>query len=645
MVHKDRPDRLPVPAAPDTRSDEVRARPRGGSLVRQLTLLALIPTAAIALLVVGLSTYWQRQELHDLSIDAAKTSAMQIAHVAAEPILDGDRDALAQLAGVAARQRGIEGVRIAAADGTVLASSARQGQAAGSLQTMQQPVHATSGATVGTVSIEVGLDDVLPLHRTHAGKVMALLLLSLLATWLIGWRAARWIGAPIGALARAVNLLGQANKPIEVEVTADGEIGQLQRGFNTAAAALHDSQRNMHAQIEQATLALEQKNAALETAGHARALFLAAASHDLRQPLYALTLFCSAMELGEKDPTRLGRIARIQDCVGSLDHLFNELLDLSRLDAGAMQPSIEAFELDLLFDEVSRTFRMAAEERGLRLQVRKTDLWVRSDRVMLLRVLNNLVSNAVRYTQSGGVLVGARRHHDGVRIDVWDTGPGISQEHQAHVFEAFYQAQCAQAGDGARRGLGLGLATVQRLCELLALPVSLRSLPDHGSVFSVLVPPAPAARRLTLEAALDRPLDVSGLRVLVIDDEPVILEGIRLLMGNWGCDVRTAEDAEQALQAVRAWGLPPDIVISDLQLGAGRSGLDALTALARHYNAGLTPPFARLLITGETKSERLREISAARIPVLYKPVTPDQLREAMVATLTIERTALNRAAA
>ena len=214
------------------------------------------------------------------------------------------------------------------------------------------------------------------------------------------------------------------------------------------------------------------------------------------------------------------------------------------------------------------------------------------------------------------------------------------------MFDAFYQAHCAQAHDGARRGLGLGLATVQRLCQLLEIPISLRSRPGRGCVFSVTVPAAPAANpRALLAAEMDRPLDVSGLRVLVIDDEPVILEGIRILMGNWGCDVRTAEDAEQALQAVHGWKCAPDIVISDLQLGAGRSGLEALSALARHCNASKLPPFARLLITGETKSERLREISAARIPVLYKPVTPEQLREAMVATLTLERAAWRLAAA
>src|SRR3546814_1583864 len=134
-----------------------------------------------------------------------------------------------------------------------------------------------------------------------------------------------------------------------------------------------------------------------------RSLFLAAASHDLRQPLYALTLFSSARSLGEKDPARLSRIAHIQDCVGSLDHLFNELLDLSRLDAGAMQPSLSDFPLDGLFDEISRTFRMAAEKRGLRLQLRQTDAWVRCDRVMLARILNNLVCNAIRYTHSGEI--------------------------------------------------------------------------------------------------------------------------------------------------------------------------------------------------------------------------------------------------
>jgi CheY-like chemotaxis protein/anti-sigma regulatory factor (Ser/Thr protein kinase) len=265
--------------------------------------------------------------------------------------------------------------------------------------------------------------------------------------------------------------------------------------------------------------------------------------------------------------------------------------------------------------------------------MRATDLWVRSDRTMLARILNNLVSNALRYTSKGGVLVVARRRGDGtVRVDVWDTGSGIAPEHQARVFDEFYRVECHNGGEhdsGPRRGLGLGLATVQRLAELLDTQVQLKSHPGRGSVFSLHLPQVPP-QQLSSPLIDETPFDVSGMRVLVVDDEPAILSGIRYLLRSWGCEVAVAEDRAQALQAAEEWTAPPDIVISDLRLRDGESGLDVLSALDQHYQRDGNAPFSRLLITGETRSDRLREIMAAKIPVLYKPVSPEQLKEAMM---------------
>ncbi|MGC1550915.1 MAG: hybrid sensor histidine kinase/response regulator, partial [Rhodanobacter sp.] len=365
----------------------------------------------------------------------------------------------------------------------------------------------------------------------------------------------------------------------------------------------------------------------------------------LRQPLYALTLFSSALAVDERDAVRLDRIAHIQECVEALDHLFSELLDLSRLETGAMQVEIGEFPLDHVFDEVSRNFRMIAEQHDLRLVMRATPLWVRSDRIMLARILNNLVSNALRYTRYGGVLVGARRRKNGmVQVDVWDTGSGIAVEHQTRVFDEFYRVDChgdteRNYHDDQRRGLGLGLATVQRLAELLDTRVLLKSRHGRGSVFSFYLPAVAAAASLGRPRLEETPLDVSGMRVLVIDDEPAILSGIRYLLRSWGCDVVTAEDRAQALEAVEGWADPPDLVISDLRLREGENGLEILAALDDYYLRDGTPPFPRLLITGETRRDRLHEVQAAKIPVLYKPVSPERLREAMVASRTTTQNA------
>lgn len=465
-----------------------------------------------------------------------------------------------------------------------------------------------------------------------------LLVAALLLVASAGWGIARRVLDPIAALTVAVEHLGKG-EPVQLEVTQAGVLGRLQLGVNEASRTLEAAHNRMQSELGRTTVELADKNARLEAASQSRARFLAAASHDLRQPLYALTLFSSALRAGETDPDKLARVMHIEECVASLDQLFAELLDLSRLEAGAMQATPTDVRLDDVFDEVSRNFRMLAESRGLRLIVRKTDAWVRCDRTMLARMLNNLVSNALRYSDDGGVLVGVRQLDSGqVRIDVWDTGSGIEPEHQQRVFDEFYQVKRSHDHAGERkRGLGLGLATVRRLAELVGCEVDLASRVGRGTCV-----------RLTLDAAntpapvpayeADIPIDISGLRVIVIDDDITILQGLRALLEEWGCELLAADDEASAVREARHWPAPPDLVISDLRLREGRSGLDVLRALARHYgNDPATPGFARLLVTGETRPDRLAEIAANKVPVLFKPVSPDRLREAMLAAVFAAR--------
>jgi len=342
----------------------------------------------------------------------------------------------------------------------------------------------------------------------------------------------------------------------------------------------------------------------------------------------------------EHDPQRLDRIAHIQECVQSLDHLFGELLDLSRLETGAVQVEISEFPLSQVLAEVSRNFDIVAEQRGLQLAVHPTRLWVRSDRTMLTRILNNLVSNALRFTRHGGALVGTRRAGNGrVRIEVWDTGSGIAPEHLPCVFDEFYRIDDhpdAGLDDGTHSGLGLGLPTVQRLAELLDTEVMVKSRLGRGSVFHFQLPIADTRPELPVPDG-DVPVDLAGKRVLVVDEDPAILSGIRFLLLSWGCEVEVAEDRLQALEAVENWPGPPDIVICDLHLRGGERGLDVFAALDRHYQRDGGAPFARLLVTGETRIDRLREIIAARIPLLYKPASPQQLRSAMTSAWTVNR--------
>ncbi len=615
------------------------------SLMQRLAFVALVPALITATLLVTLLTQRQLANLRQMARGNAEAVATQAASISLQPLRTMQLRELARVADSIDDLPHVTRVQIRTAAGQILADRHEPDAGRGPHETLtvvrdvvdrDQP----DKVVLGSVRVDVSLHDAIAAQHASLRYALVALLLSLLVAGVIGWQAARWISAPLRHLAGAVRQLGQGDRRVAVAVTDRTEIGELQQGFNHAAAALYDVQRGMERQIERATQELARKNAALEAASLARSRFLAAASHDLRQPLYALTLFSSALAVDEHDPQKLDRIAHIQECVQSLDHLFSELLDLSRLETGAVQVEINEFPLDHVLTEVSRNFGMVAEQRGLRLAVHPTRLWVRSDRTMLTRILNNLVSNALRFTRRGGALVGARRAGDGrVRIEVWDTGRGIAPEHLPSVFDEFYRIDDhpdAGLDEGLHSGLGLGLATAQRLVELLDTDIKVKSRLGRGSVFHFQLPTAPARTEVP-GLNDDVPTDLAGKRVLVVDDDPAILSGIRFLLRSWGCEVEVAEDRLQALEAVENWPGPPDIVISDLRLRGGERGLDIFAALDQHYLRDGEAPFARLLVTGETRLDHLREIIAAKIPLLYKPVSPQRLRSAMMSVWAITR--------
>lgn len=622
---------------------------RRTSLVQRLTCVALVPTAISAILLVTLLTRHQMDTLRDMGRATADAIAQQAASVSGEALRDGQRRELGRIAQSIVQLPQVARVRISAVDGEILVDRVNGSVDEDESLTVSRDVLDPQGhRVVGAVTVDVSVEDAVAAQRASVHNALLWLGMSLLLAAMIGWSTARWLSAPLRNLAIAVRQLGLGDRTVVVPVTDDTEIGDLQRGFNGAASKLLHAQIGMEREIAHATDELARKNAALEAASVAKARFLAAASHDLRQPLYALTLFSSGLAVDEYDPVRLNRIAHIQECVEALDHLFSELLDLSRLETGAMPAMQRDVSLDEVFEEVSVNFRMVAEQHDLRLVVRTTHLWVRTDRTMLARILNNLVSNALRYTRCGGVLVGARRCLDGtVRVDVWDTGPGIGKEHLQHIFDEFYRVENSpEAGrlEGTRRGLGLGLSTVQKLADLLGTRATVRSRPGRGSVFSIVLPEAQAGVTESPAPTLNPPIprqDIAGMRVLVIDDEPSILAGISYLLGSWGCEVMTAEDAQQAMEAVHLWMQPPDIVISDLRLREG-TGLDVIALLDRYYRRrpGDPPPFARVLITGETRSDFLRNVDPATTQVLYKPVSPDRLHDVMVSAWSVHRAAV-----
>jgi two-component system, sensor histidine kinase len=322
-------------------------------------------------------------------------------------------------------------------------------------------------------------------------------------------------------------------------------------------------------------------------------------------------------EKDKAEKTRL--IARIDAAVSAMNELFNELLDMSRLDAGVLVPSISEFPVDQLLKRIEMTFAAAALESDLRLRVAPSNAWIRSDFILLERVLLNLVSNAIRYTQAGGMVVGCRRRVGVLRIEVWDSGIGIPQDQQHDIFGEFYQLPTG--GRDSRGGLGLGLAIVDRLCRLLDHPIAVTSTPGVGSRFVISVP---LTAPVTLTAHLPQPAvdRAMGKSVMVIDDDALVLDGMCGVLKSWGCSVVTGTSEDTALAALSDGERRPDIIISDYRLRDGRTGIDVIERIRRAFGA----PIPAFLISGDTSPELLREAKASGYYLLHKPVLPIALR-------------------
>ena len=380
------------------------------------------------------------------------------------------------------------------------------------------------------------------------------------------------------------------------------------------------------AELSEALTATAQARRAAETANISKTRFLAAASHDLLQPLNAARLFTSALRQHPGlDAEASGLAERIDASFRAAEDLLDALLDTSRLDAGSYRPDVGGFALAELFDSLKAQFAVVAEQRGLRLRVVPTRLAVRSDPQLLRRILQNFLSNALRYTSTGGVLLGARRRGDSVRIEVWDSGPGIAAEQRARIFGEFQRLQ--QPSPWGEKGLGLGLSICDRLAGILGHRLDLYSQPQRGSGFSVTVPrhaAVPVRRQQVQRSGSDEQLP---LTVLCLDNDAAILDGMRALLQRWGVDCRIALDVEQARREL-AHG-PVDLILADYHLADGVDGLQALQLL--RIDCPALPPVA--MITADGSSELKQRARALGYPVLHKPVRPAALRALLTALL------------
>ena len=370
---------------------------------------------------------------------------------------------------------------------------------------------------------------------------------------------------------------------------------------------------------------IENKSRQLELANTAKSRFLAMASHDLRQPLHALGLFVAHLRTSLKPRERAKTVEQVDAAVKEMAEMFNSLLDISKLDAGVLMPQIVEFSIARLLQKIEATFNQTAREKGLRLRVVRSDAWVRSDALLLERILINLVSNAMRYTLRGGIIVGCRRRGEMLRIEVWDSGPGIPEAHKQNIFGEFFQLPTPERDRYG--GLGLGLAIVDRLRRLLNHEIELTSTAGRGSRFTILVPMA--AEGVTFVETVRSPhraaFAVGGKVILIIDDAPIVLEGTSRLLDKWGYSVVTADSDEAALSQLTEREQRPDLIISDYHLANGKTGIKAIERINAKFGATIPT----ILISGDTAPERLRDAKDKGYILLHKPVDPMRLRAAM----------------
>jgi Na+/proline symporter/signal transduction histidine kinase/ActR/RegA family two-component response regulator len=361
-----------------------------------------------------------------------------------------------------------------------------------------------------------------------------------------------------------------------------------------------------------------------EAANASKTRFLAAASHDLLQPLNAARLFTSALRQHPAlDGEAMQLAERIDASFRAAEDLLDALLDVSRLDAGSYRPEVSAFALNDLFDSLKQQFAVVAEQRGLTLHVISTRISVRSDAQLLRRIVANFLSNALRYTRTGGVVLGARRQAGAVRIEVWDSGPGIAVEQQARIFGEFQRID--RPSPWGEKGLGLGLSICDRLASILGHPLHLRSTVGRGSTFGITVPRAAAVARKPAPVVARPGAEQLPLTVLCLDNDDTILDGMRALLGRWGVDCRTAVDVDGALAVLRETTV--DLVLADNHLSDDMDGLMALRRLEDNVDA--MPPAAMITADGSTElKQRARELG---YPLLHKPVKPAALRALLVA--------------
>ena len=476
---------------------------------------------------------------------------------------------------------------------------------------------------MGFAVVEMSRQRLTIAERQAAFIALLVGLMGVVMGGLLALQMGRGVVIPIQNVAVTIARIGRGELSVQAKVEESDPLHELQRALNRMAERLAAGRDELQQRIALATHELRERTDEAEAAPLAKSRFLAAASHDLRQPLHALGMFIARFGQLTLNAEPRALVTNLEASVQSMQDLLDGLLDLSRLEGGAVQVQMQPIHLQALMESVAQSIRPTVDDKGLRLRMRCTDQWVLSDPVLLNRIMLNLVNNAVRYTETGTVLVACRVREGGsrVQIQVWDSGIGISAEHQQNIFKEFYQV--GNAGRNRALGLGLGLNIVERSAKLLNHPVHLCSVLGRGTRVTITVEscmrPAQQSR-----GALDyQESGESAARahILVIEDDKLAREALRDLLESWNYDVVAVAGSEDAQAHVRLQGVP-DVIVSDFRLGGTENGLSTIAAIRLLALADVPA----CVMSGDTDAGLILAAKEAGLTLLHKPVRPAKLR-------------------
>ncbi|MEY4140362.1 MAG: hypothetical protein RLZZ371_2544 [Pseudomonadota bacterium] len=636
----------------------------------RMLVAALVP---VMLLSVMLSVVFLKARFDDLTqayLQRTRSVSRQLALASEFGLFSGNQQQLQALARGALREPDVRWVAILDPGGQTLVSA---GEAwaevlapVSNLETqvfdaqsltdvLTQPVYASGvklddlyedthkpgqglAAPLGQVTVQFSRQSVLKQQRDIlllGGLISAL---GLLFGMVLAIRLSAGVIRPMMRVSHLIERIGHGDFAAAAEVQAEtpekDPLQDLQKNVMQMAERLANVRQNLEHQVATVTQALREKKEEAELATQAKSRFLAAASHDLRQPVHALGMFVARLtQLQHDGQTRL-LVDNVEASVRAMQNLLDGLLDLSRLESKAVQIKFEKFPLMELFDRVAQDLAPVAMDKGLQFRIRPTRVWVRSDPALLYSVLLNLLGNAVRYTDKGGVLLACRQSENDsqVSIEVWDSGVGIAPEHQEAVFNEFYQVD--NPARQRSQGLGLGLYIVQRSCQLLTHPVQLSSRLGIGTRFRVKVPKVAVGLTSSTIDAVEAPQSKQSLQgtVLVIEDDELVRQALVSLLQSWGMTVAEANDLKSAENLIQR-GVLPCLIISDYRLNDALNGILVVTRLRQQ----LAYPVPACLVSGDTDPVLIEAAQQAQLTLLHKPVRPAKLRNLLRHLLTDQR--------